>query len=135
MKHHLVTVEGDRGAGKTEMLLALSVTKATTGSKVLWFTSNVDAVTAHFERARLMCDYTRMASCLRSCRSAQITFHEGGEIQFLSIRSRGVDLISADMVVFDDFDFYPNPDDVAAMKCTVLPNTRFYKTKCTGEDK
>ncbi len=122
-----VTIEGDRMAGKTETLLALSITQAAAGEKVLYVTLN-HAVAAHtFRRAVDIAGPS--AKAFRTHGEERLAVADG-VIWFRSARSHQLNHHTADMIVLDEYDFYAGQPYIADLIYTT--RARLYVTRTTG---
>lgn len=124
----IVTIAGDRQAGKTHALLALAAADASAGQRVVWFADTWDYA-AYAQRSLLDYlnpDLVQKVRLGRGNRSVATT--TGGAVSFLSVLGSGKPL-APDTVVFDALERYRLPDVVAA-----YPQARIYVAETTGTD-
>lgn len=103
------TISGFRMTGKTMAMLDMALARARAGSNVLFVTINWNLADHTYYKARDNA-WREDGVVARSTPGKQrITFLSGGEIRFVSQRSKMLSAFNADTVVLDEFTYYDHP--------------------------
>lgn len=103
------TISGFRMTGKTMAMLDMGLARARAGSNVLFVTVSWNQADHTFYKAHRAAWLEDGVVARSTSGQQRITFPSGGEIRFVSQRSKMLSAFNADTVVLDEFTYYDHP--------------------------